>query len=243
MQVLIQGNGSTPVDFTPDTVGKLLWQGARDVWTLWVEGRAVGQHEGVHVASLCPNLRTEERKQIGNYIRDVMNGVRVPNRIAGKWEAIPLHSIALDGRRIVTLTSRLDPEVRQALTDALVKQLNGVEAPEALADPEVTEVFHPGLPKGNLLAHLLTILQEECNETGQRSSKALRFGLGEIQPGQPLTNADRLIGEYADIVGVMELLQENGYIQLPDLRPMIERKKAKVLKYLEFSRRCGTLID
>lgn len=40
--------------------------------------------------------------------------------------------------------------------------------------------------------HLLSILAEECCEVGQRVSKALRFGLDEVQPGQDLSNAERI---------------------------------------------------
>jgi hypothetical protein len=34
--------------------------------------------------------------------------------------------------------------------------------------------------------HLMTIAMEECAEVAQRVSKAVRFGMEEIQPGQPL---------------------------------------------------------
>jgi hypothetical protein len=57
--------------------------------------------------------------------------------------------------------------------------------------------------------NLLTILAEECAETAQRVSKAIRFTLDEIQPNQEedLTNAERIVYEFNDIVAVMEVLQ------------------------------------
>ena len=92
--------------------------------------------------------------------------------------------------------------------------------------------------------HLLWVLAEECNEVGQRASKAARFGLAEIQPGQPLNNAERLVDEYADLLGAMELLVEGGFIALPSneaMRKKIDAKKAKVDKFLAYSAQCGTL--
>lgn len=57
--------------------------------------------------------------------------------------------------------------------------------------------------------YLLDVLSEECNEVAVRASKAIRFGLEEIQPGQALTNAQRLALELDDLYGAIELLNEN----------------------------------
>jgi hypothetical protein len=90
---------------------------------------------------------------------------------------------------------------------------------------------------------LLFHVAEECAEVAQRASKAARFGLTEVQTGQGLNNAERLMQEYADLVGVIELLVADG--SLPPLDPRwngaVEAKKKKVERYLEFSRQCGTL--
>ena len=40
----------------------------------------------------------------------------------------------------------------------------------------------------NLHQFLSVLVQEECNEVGQRASKLTRFGFDEVQPGQPLNN-------------------------------------------------------
>jgi len=58
--------------------------------------------------------------------------------------------------------------------------------------------------------HLLVILAEECNEVAQRVSKALRFGLEEIQPGQGKTNAERISDELDDLMAVLEMLCDEG---------------------------------
>lgn len=93
----------------------------------------------------------------------------------------------------------------------------------------------------NRTEHLLTILNEECNETAQRGSKAIRFGLREIQKDQPFTNAERIVYEFNDIMAVMELLLDEGSIQKIIDRDAIEKKKEKIKKYMDYSVQCGTM--
>lgn len=98
----------------------------------------------------------------------------------------------------------------------------------------------------NRREHLLTILGEEGVEISQRCSKALRFGLNEVQPGQQRDNATRIWEEYLDLVAVMEMAIEEGLLPEP-FGPFEEQwkkeKKAKVEKFLAYSRECGTLTD
>ncbi len=90
--------------------------------------------------------------------------------------------------------------------------------------------------------HLLSILGEEGVEVAQRTSKANRFGLDEIQPGQEFDNADRIMHEYAEMTAVYEMLELRGL--LPTVDPsLVMAKKAKVISFLEYSRKCGTLQD
>jgi hypothetical protein len=90
--------------------------------------------------------------------------------------------------------------------------------------------------------HLLTVASEECAEVAQRVSKALRFGLEEIQPGQRFTNAERIMHEYADLCAAMEMLEEEGLVATGgDFAAMVSDKKEKVGAFLEYSKRCGTL--
>lgn len=97
----------------------------------------------------------------------------------------------------------------------------------------------------NRLEHLLTILGEEGVEVAQRCSKALRFGLDEIQPGQDLSNAERIRGEFIDLLTVMTMLVKEGVIAAvgDDDLPAMETKRQKVEKFLQYSRNCGTLSD
>jgi NTP pyrophosphatase (non-canonical NTP hydrolase) len=91
--------------------------------------------------------------------------------------------------------------------------------------------------------HLLLCLAEECAEVAQRVSKALRFGLSEVQAGQPLTNAQRIREELNDLLSVETILVDEGII--PDLGPdftaVAKAKMAKIEKYFAISREQGTL--
>lgn len=93
----------------------------------------------------------------------------------------------------------------------------------------------------NRLEHLLTIVAEECTEVGQRASKALRFGLHEIQEGQDLTNAQRLIYEFNDLVAAMKMLYGEGHLPPVMVPAMQMEKMTKVEKYLKYSEQQGTL--
>lgn len=95
--------------------------------------------------------------------------------------------------------------------------------------------------------NLLTILAEECVETAQRATKAIRFTLAEVQPSleqnpEQLNNAERIVYEFSDIMAIMELLAEQGLIsQIWDIE-MVHLKKKKYVKYLEYSEKLGTVV-
>jgi hypothetical protein len=94
----------------------------------------------------------------------------------------------------------------------------------------------------NRTEHLLTCLAEECDEVGQRVAKALRFGLAEVQAGQPLTNADRILEELRDLFAVAEILASEGVIGwcMPD-RLEVHAKLRKIEKFMAISREQGVL--
>lgn len=52
----------------------------------------------------------------------------------------------------------------------------------------------------NITEHLLVIAMEETAEVQQRISKAIRFGLSEVQEGQSLNNAQRIMYELTDLL-------------------------------------------
>lgn len=83
--------------------------------------------------------------------------------------------------------------------------------------------------------HLLIVLGEECAEVAQRASKALRFGLSEVQPGQPDSNIRRLERELAELVAVADLL--GLHVRDEDKVAKIEKLK----KFMDYARELGTL--
>ena len=56
---------------------------------------------------------------------------------------------------------------------------------------------------------LLDILIEECAEVIQAVTKAKRFGLQEIEPGQSLTNLEQLMYELNDVAATANLLSDH----------------------------------
>ena len=94
----------------------------------------------------------------------------------------------------------------------------------------------------NRKEHLLTIVGEECTEVHQRCSKALRFGLNEVQPNQELANHERILQEFNDLIGAMDLLFECEFEELIS-KEEVQAKKEKIEKYLDYSKECGTFVD
>ncbi len=99
----------------------------------------------------------------------------------------------------------------------------------------------------NQTQHLLLLVSEECAEVAHRCSKAIRFGLDEVQPGQPvecaLTNAQRLTAELTDLHAVVLMLAEETGLRIVADRDAVEAKRDKVEKYMKLSRERGLLDD
>jgi NTP pyrophosphatase (non-canonical NTP hydrolase) len=91
----------------------------------------------------------------------------------------------------------------------------------------------------NRTEHLLACLAEECAEVAQRVSKALRFGLDEVQPGQASDNADRIADELGDLISVVEILVMDELI--PEPIPDWREKLAKIERFMAISREQGVL--
>lgn len=96
----------------------------------------------------------------------------------------------------------------------------------------------------NRLEHLLTIVAEEGVEVAQRATKALRFGVMEVQTGQTLNNLERLRGELADLLGALELLEDE--LKTPIIGGLDAKRRAKrhrIEDYLLLSQKQGTLTE
>ena len=88
--------------------------------------------------------------------------------------------------------------------------------------------------------HLLTITGEECSEVHQRCSKAMRFGMAEIEPIQTATKMERVVLDFNDLVAAMEMLYDCPINDLIS-RNLVSAKKTKIETYLEYSKECGTI--
>lgn len=92
--------------------------------------------------------------------------------------------------------------------------------------------------------YLLVKIAEEAAEVAQRATKAARFGLGEVQPGQPLDNAERLRGELLDLGAAILMLERVVGADLctePTVEAMRERVE-RIEKYLAYSVECGQVM-
>lgn len=96
----------------------------------------------------------------------------------------------------------------------------------------------------NRTEHLLTCLAEECAEVAQRVSKALRFGLDEVQPGQAQTNRHRIVDELSDLLSVAVILADERVIpRFPMDDEMVANKLAKIERFMAISRERRVLVD
>lgn len=106
----------------------------------------------------------------------------------------------------------------------------------------------------NRLEHVLTTAAEECAEIAQRIAKANRFGLDQIQQDADdkpeenpnrLDNRNRIRQELGDLLGMLDMagVIDLSYIGDSELRGYAGKKAAKFTRYLERSRKAGTLSD
>jgi len=88
---------------------------------------------------------------------------------------------------------------------------------------------------------LLVKAMEECNEIAHRISKALRFGMYEVQPGQPLSNRERIRDEVKDLIVTLRMVHI-GLAEEPSGSD-IERIMARVESYLKYSESQGVVVQ
>ena len=92
--------------------------------------------------------------------------------------------------------------------------------------------------------HIRLIAMEECVEIAHRISKALRFGMNELQPGQFLNNRERIENELTDLLTTLDMagiiqLDHEGCYQIDAVGQ--GNKQRKIEKYLTYAREQGTL--
>ena len=89
------------------------------------------------------------------------------------------------------------------------------------------------------IEHLLVCLAEECAEVQHAVAKALRFGLDDGYPGAASTNAQGIARELCDVLALVEMLEDAGVLERPTDTHAIERKKAKVMAFMEYAGQIG----
>ena len=96
----------------------------------------------------------------------------------------------------------------------------------------------------NKTEYLLTCLAEECAEVQQLISKCVRFGFENYNPHDKdkRTNYEELKRELDDIDALRWMLQAESNKNFAHADSMtLSPKIAKVLRYMDVSRECGTL--
>ena len=76
---------------------------------------------------------------------------------------------------------------------------------------------------------VLLIAQEECAEVTQAISKVFRFGLDAEYKGA--SNRERLTEEVGDLFCMIQLMIENGIININEVDNASANKKAKLQKW------------
>lgn len=96
--------------------------------------------------------------------------------------------------------------------------------------------------------HLLSLVMEECAEIAKVASKAQRFGKASVGPTENFDNEQLMILELNDLLTIFKLLQEEeGFFPdyMGDFEDLEHQKKKRVRidKYREYSKKIGTLDD
>ena len=86
----------------------------------------------------------------------------------------------------------------------------------------------------NKREHLLTCLIEECAEIQKTATKALRFGLDDHAPDGPL-NSESIAHEIADLLAIVEMLEDEKIIPVLRTPKAVQSKKDKVIKYMIYA--------
>ena len=81
-------------------------------------------------------------------------------------------------------------------------------------------------------AAILQILQEECAEVIQATSKVFRFGLFDTHPNTPSkTNTNHLEEELGDMLAMIDILQSMDIVSYTNIERAQEAKIEKLKKW------------
>lgn len=95
------------------------------------------------------------------------------------------------------------------------------------------------------IENLCIVAMEECAELQQALSKSLRFGFDNYNPDTPeKTNKVDVLNEYYQLVGVMEMLIDSGWVgrfSQENIEAIKQKKRCMVSDYKELSKAFGTI--
>lgn len=78
---------------------------------------------------------------------------------------------------------------------------------------------------------LLTLLIEEGAEVTQEICKMLHHGLDNVNPVTGISNQEKLHGEIGDVLAVIEMMVDRGYLDFDQLVAGAERKVERLKKW------------
>ena len=89
--------------------------------------------------------------------------------------------------------------------------------------------------------HYLIKLSEEASEIIKDVSKAMIFGLNDIDPNKNETNKQKIENEIADLLGVVDLLIFWGALDKEEIFSQEKRKakQRKVSEWMDYSKELG----
>jgi hypothetical protein len=90
-----------------------------------------------------------------------------------------------------------------------------------------------GTPLTDYQREILTIMVEECAEVAQRATKVLRFGLDEVQRGQPFDNKYRLALEVGDFICVMEKMIATEMLCETEIEIGMKSKEKQLARWMQ----------
>lgn len=82
----------------------------------------------------------------------------------------------------------------------------------------------------------LAIIAEECAEVIHRATKAQRFGLLEVQPGQPWSNSQRLAIEIGDVLALVDEAIAAKMVDPETIERARNLKRDKLAVFMQFRR-------
>jgi hypothetical protein len=103
---------------TIEQLANAKFQEPRDLWTIWA-----GEGNGVHVASMHPSMKTQERREMSKKVTDLMNGTIQP--VEGEvWAWVSNHALSLNGVKKIVVSTHLPLDVRDWLVKEMLRRMN-----------------------------------------------------------------------------------------------------------------------